>query len=264
MIDYVMDTATKVANHLGLTINDRQSRRHPATYLIDTDFADDIAHLSNTIEDTQKLLTLVVDTARQIGLNINEDKTECITYNIQENNHLTANSKVINKVQDFKCLGSWIDDSYKDLKIRKALAWSAARKMDNIWKSHLPQKFKISLFRATVERILLYGSETWTTTNKMKTEIDGTYTRLLRHILNINWKQHISNTELYAPLQKSSDIVQTRRLKLAGHCWRSEEVVSKVILRNPNKDIGPKEAPDVATLTSLLETLVSNCKSSRW
>ena len=235
MIDYFIRTAIKDADHVGLTINDRQSSRHPATYLTDTDFADEIALLSNTIEDAQKLLTLVVDTARQIGLNINEEKTEYMTYNIQENNHLTANSKVIKEVQEFKYLGSWIDDSHKDLKIRKALAWSAARKMNNIWKSHLQQKFKISLFRATVESILLYGSETWTTTNKMNTEIDGTYTKLLRYILNINWKHHVNNTELYGPLQKASDIVQTRRLKLAGHCWWSEEVAPKVILWKPKQ-----------------------------
>ena len=235
MIDYFIRTAIKDADHVGLTINDRQSSRHPAAYLTDTDFADEIALLSNTIEDAQKLLTLVVDTARQIGLNINEEKTEYMTYNIQENNHLTANGKVIKEVQDFKYLGSWIDDSHKDLKIRKALAWSAARKMNNIWKSHLQQQFKISLFRATVESILLYESETWTTTNKMNTEIDGTYTKLLRYILNINWKQHVNNTELYGPLQKASDIVQTRRLKLAGHCWWSEEVAPKVIIWKPKQ-----------------------------
>ena len=56
VIDYVMRTSTKYQEKLGLTITQRLSRRFPATYITDTDFADDIALLSESIEDTQCLL----------------------------------------------------------------------------------------------------------------------------------------------------------------------------------------------------------------
>jgi len=49
MVDNIMRTATKGAENLGLTITKRQSQRFPATYLTDTDFADDIALLSDNI-----------------------------------------------------------------------------------------------------------------------------------------------------------------------------------------------------------------------
>ena len=97
MVDYIMRTATQDSEHLGFTITERQNRRHPATYLTDTDFADDIALLSNTVADAQKLLTLVVEAAKNIGLNINEGKTEYMVYNISEDNHLSANGKPIKK-----------------------------------------------------------------------------------------------------------------------------------------------------------------------
>jgi len=115
MVDYIMRTATKGAENLGLTITKRQSRRFPATYLTDTDFADDIILLSDNIEDAQTLLTLVVIAANKAGLNINDDKTEYMSYNIPGNTELTANGKPLKKVTD-------MDNSAKDIKVRKMQA----------------------------------------------------------------------------------------------------------------------------------------------
>ena len=157
-----MRTSTNESNHLGLTISERQSRRYPATKLTDTDFADDIALFSDSIEDAQSLLTLVVNAAKSVGLNINEDKTEYMTINIPNNTELQANGKTLNRVDNFKYLGSWVENTSKDLKIRKGQAWTAIRKLDNIWKSKLPRNLKINFFRATIESIFLYGAETWT------------------------------------------------------------------------------------------------------
>jgi len=64
-----MRTATKGAENLGRTITKRQSRKFPATSLTDTNFADDIALLSDNIEDAQTLLTLVLNAANKVGLN---------------------------------------------------------------------------------------------------------------------------------------------------------------------------------------------------
>ena len=64
VIDYVMRTSTKNRGSLGLTLTQRLSRRCPATYITDTDFADDIALLSDSIEDAQCLLSVVIKIAR--------------------------------------------------------------------------------------------------------------------------------------------------------------------------------------------------------
>ena len=75
---------------------------------------------------------------------------------------------------------------------------------------------------------VLYGSETWTVTTKM---LDGCYTRLLRSALNISWKAHITNEQLYVDLPKVSDKIKKRRLQFAGHCLRScGQVVSDLVL----------------------------------
>jgi len=104
----------------------------------------------------------------------------------------------------------------------KAQTWTATLKLDNICESNLPRRLKINFFRATVESILFYCAETWTMTKELNKELDGTYTRLLRQTLNINWRQHITNEELYADLRRISETIKKRRrLRLAGHCWRS-------------------------------------------
>ena len=153
---------------VGLTITQRLSRRFPATYITATDFGDDIAFLSDSIEDAQCFLSLVIKRAKEVGPSINEDKTEYMSYSTPSprNDTILANERAFKKVNDFKYLGSWVDNSEKGTKTRKAQAWAAIRKIDNIWKSDLPRKLKGNFFRSTVESILLYGAETWTMTKK--------------------------------------------------------------------------------------------------
>ena len=85
-----------------------------------------------------------------------------------------------------------------------------------------------------MESVLLYGSESWTLTKSLEKRLDGCYTRMLRAALNISWRAHTTNEELYGDLPKITDKGRTRQLKLAGHCYRHiEEVASGLILWTP-------------------------------
>ena len=152
VIDYVIRTSTKNREILGLKITQRLSRRFPATSRM---------LLCDSIEDAQCLLSLVIKTAKEVGLSINEGKTKYMSYDTPSprNDMILANEKPLKKVNDFKYLGSWVDNSEKDVKMRKAQAWSAIRNLDNIWKFDLSRKLKINFFRSTVESILLYGAK---------------------------------------------------------------------------------------------------------
>ena len=55
-LDYVMRQAVGNESNLGFTLDRSRSRQHPAKVICDTDFADDIALLSNTTEQAQLLL----------------------------------------------------------------------------------------------------------------------------------------------------------------------------------------------------------------
>jgi len=236
VLDYALRCATTgMDTELGFTITPRKSRRFPAVSIIDLDFADDISLLSDQIQQAQQLLLRVETECNKVGLGLNAIKTEVMTYNIPEHEPLrTASGDILKEVDDFKYLGSWVESTEADIKIRKALAWKALNKMGHIWKSHMSRDVKLSFFIATVESVLLYGCESWTLTSALERSLNGCYTRMLRAVLNINWSQHIPNTELYGDLPRVADKVASRRMQLAGHCYRHPELAaSGLILWEP-------------------------------
>ena len=93
-----------------------------------------------------------------------------------------------------------------------------------VWRSNISRELKLKFFCATVEAVLLYGSECWTMNTSPQESLDGSYTRILRVVLNVKWRDHISNSDLYEDLPKISDKVAWRRLGIAGHCQRHEEL----------------------------------------
>ena len=92
---------------------------------------------------------------------------------------------------------------------------------------------KGSFFQAAVVSILLYGCTTWTLTKRLE-KLDSNYTRMLRAILNKSWWQHPTRHQLYGHLPPITKNIQVRRIRHAGHCWRSrDELMSDVLLWTP-------------------------------
>ena len=234
VLDYALRISLDSLNSKGILLQNRRSSRNPAKYLTDLDFADDLALTSQTIADAEALLHSLESAAAAVGLICNESKTEFITTSLSEQSIKSLSGKEIKKVEDFKYLGSSIMNSDQDFKNRKGMAWSACNKLDKIWQSDMHNSIKIKLFRATVEPILLYGSETWTLTTKQMKRLDGTYTNLLMRVQNIHWKQHATLDQIYGNLPRVSNKLSQRRVQFAGHCFRAEdEVVSSLVLWKP-------------------------------
>ena len=113
-------------------------------------------------------------------------------------------------------------------------AWTDIDRLSVIWKSHLTNKMKSCFFHAAVVSILLYGCTTWTPTKRLKKKLDGSYTRMLRAILNKSWRQHITRHQLYGHLPPITKTIHVRRTRHAGHYWRSkDELISDVLLWTP-------------------------------
>ena len=188
------------------------------------------------MEQAQELLNRVEVECAKVGLRLNAKKTEVITYNIHMDHPpiTTSDGNALREVNDFKYLGSWMNSTEQDLKVRKALAWRALNGMSRVWCSNLPRHIKLSLFHATVESVLLYGCESWTLTPTLQKSLDGCYTRMLRAVLNVDQNIHITNKDLYRQLPRLSKKVAARRMKLAGHCHRHRELpASRLVLWEP-------------------------------
>lgn len=127
-----MRTVLDKYENLGFTLNERISKRYPAHYLTDADFADDLALISDNIQEASALLVRVEDAAMQIGLHINTGKTEFMCFNEQGQ----INSKhghAIKRVEDFQYLGSWLNTTSKEVEIR----WSTHNKMTKICRKRM-------------------------------------------------------------------------------------------------------------------------------
>ena len=194
VLDYAMRRAIEgKETELGFELERRRSRRHPAVAICDLDFADDI--LSEEIDQAQELLTRVEHESAKVGLQLNDKKTKIITYNQESTVEITSRSgKTLKVVNNFKYLGSWMESSEKDFEVRKALAWSSCHKLKKIWNSTLSRKIKVRLFLATVESVLLYGSETWTLTKSMEKKLNG-----LLHTYATNVPKYHLEAKTYQP-----------------------------------------------------------------
>merc|ERR1712001_159737 len=137
----------------------------------------------------------------------------------------TLNGTSLKQVEEYKYLGSYISSSEKDFTTRNGMAWSACNDMHKIWSSQLPNYLKVKIFRATIEPILLYGSETWTLSRELEKRLDGTYTRLLRRAQNLSGKSHPFISQIYNKHPRVSSLVKHRRVQFAGHCLHAKAKV---------------------------------------
>ena len=239
---------------LGFTLQKRASRRVAAKMVTDLDFADDIALLSDTVEQACTLLLVVEKECKNIGLGLNAKKTKVMPINIKANevNVKTMDGTQLDVVDDFKYLGSWVASTEHDIKVRRAQAWKVLHDMKRIWKSRLSPQLKRRVFVASVESVLLYGCETWSLTVQMERSLDGVYTRMLRMVLNVSWEDHAKNVDLYGALPRVTDKIRARRMGLAGHCVRHPELVaSNLILWEPKHGTRSRGRP----ATTYIDTL---------
>ena len=178
VVDHVLRMSLDLSCDKGLEIKPRVSSRHPAEYVTDTDFADDISLITSSLQNAQDLLTSLEGAANCVGLYLNESKTEYINYTKSPNNNFdmkTIKMDILKCVEDYCYLGSHdISRSDKDFRIRKSMAWTACNKLYHIWTSNLSNKIEINIFKTIIEPILLYGSETWTLSSKQHKRLGGT------------------------------------------------------------------------------------------
>ena len=270
VLDYAMRQAIEgKEEQLGFTLRKRQSRRIPPISITDLDFADDIALLSDDIEKARQLLRNVETECLKVGLALNAKKTKSMFFNIQPEIIKTIDGKDIKQAiveetgeQDFKYLGSWVCSKDRDISVRKALAWQSLNKMKNIWKSDLAKRLKLQLFRATAETILLYGSTTWSLTKTEEKRLDGTYTRMLRMVYNVSWKDKVTNKSLYGDLDKLSSTIRKNRLTLAGHTFRDKgSPAQNLITWTPKHGKVSRGRPSANYIDTLLrDTGLNNAK----
>ena len=231
-LDNVLRTSIDKIRENGFKLTKKRSRRYPTKTITNADYADDIAILANTPNQAETLLHSLEQATTGIDLHVNAHKTEHMWFN-QTGNISTLEGTSLKLVDRFTYLGSSVSSTEKDIDTWLTKAWTAIDKLSIIWKSNLTYKMKQSFFQAVVISILLYGCTTWTLTKQLEKKLDSNYTRMLRAILNKSWRQHPTMHQLYGHLPPITKTIQVRRTRHAGHCWRSRDKLSDVLLWTP-------------------------------
>ena len=102
--------------------------------LTDSDYADDIAITRNNVRKAHLLLNSIEKSAKEIGLIINVDKTEYMTFNqhnIIRDVMCSHNGERIKQVNDIKNLGRYIASTEHDIYVRIGKAWSSLNQLTN-------------------------------------------------------------------------------------------------------------------------------------
>ena len=115
-------------------------------------YADDIAMLANTPNQTETLLHSLEQAAAGIGLHVNAHKTEYMCFN-QTGAISTLDGTSLKLVDKFTYLGSSVSSIEKDIDTRLTKAWTAIDKLLIILKSDLTYKMKHGFFQAVVVSI---------------------------------------------------------------------------------------------------------------
>ena len=95
-----------------------------------------------------------------------------------------------------------------------------------VWKAkNIQMQTKVRVYEATILSILLYASETWEMTVRDRQRLDAFHHKCLRRILNISWRDHITNEDVRNQSNHKllSQIIAKRRLTWLGHVLRMPE-----------------------------------------
>ena len=100
-------------------------------------------------------------------------------------------------MESFVYLGSVVNHqggTDRDVTARIGKARAAFVMLKNIWASGgISMRTKLHIFNSNVKSVLLYGCETWRTTQTMQRKIQTFFNACLRRIYKIQWQEKIRN-----------------------------------------------------------------------
>ncbi|XP_065577545.1 uncharacterized protein LOC136038401 [Artemia franciscana] len=105
-------------------------------------------------------------------------------------------------------------------------ASGAFNRLKPVWRSKkYSLKLKLRLFNRNVLSALLYSSECWKLNQQQERRILAFENNCLRRILNIDWREHVTNQKVrsISGQPRVTDVIRQRRWRYLGHVIRMKE-----------------------------------------
>ncbi|XP_063382696.1 uncharacterized protein LOC134669094 [Cydia fagiglandana] len=192
-------------------------------------FADDAAFIATSPEELQSMVDKFNAACKLFAMSINVKKTVVMAQGANQDPTIQLDDLPLEVVGSFCYLGSTVTnnlslDAEINIRIGKA-STMFGRLNTRVWDNkHLTVNTKMIVYQTSILSILLYGAETWTSYVKQERKLNNFHMRCLRRILNISWKDRVTNEKVLsiARLPSITAILKQRRLRWLGHVHRME------------------------------------------
>ena len=145
----------------------------------------------------------------------------------------------LEEVENFKYLGAIISNegSKPEILSRIAQTTAALSRLKIIWRDkNTSLASKVKLMRTLILSTFLYACESWTLTAEIERRIQDLEMRCYRRLLNISYKDHVTNEEVRNRIQNAVGvhddlltIVKKRKLRWYGHISRSSGMAKTIL-----------------------------------
>ena len=140
------------------------------------------------------------------------------------------------------------EGSKPEILSRIAQTTAALSRLKIIWRdTNISLASKVKLMRTLILSTFLYACESWTLTEEIERRIQALEMRCYRRLLNISYKDHVTNEEVRNRIQNAIGvnndlltIVKKRKLRWYGHISRSSGM-AKTILQGAVKGARRRE-----------------------
>ena len=215
LVDYIL--RQPLVDEDGFTLKPANGRRHPAVTLTALSCADDVAITSDSASGAESTLLRLQFHSEMIVLKLNVAKTKVlhVGYESDPEPILTLDGTTIDVCDIYNYLGLPTLSSKVVIRQRFAATWSAIGKLRPMFHSTAPDALKINVIAA-------YALESLPLNPTTSSILDAGYRQMICAALGINWRNNITNEEVYAKsgLLPFSQTIRKRRLHLIGHSLR--------------------------------------------
>jgi hypothetical protein len=211
-------------------------------------YADDVNILGGSLHTVKDNAEALVVATKEIGLEVNADKTKYLVMSRDQNSGRTHSIKTDNssfeRVDDFKYLGTTLTNQnsiQQEVKSRLKSGNAGCHAVQNLLSSSLLSKnLKITIYRTIILPVVLYGCENCSLTVREERRLTVFENRVLRRIFEpkrdeVTGEWRKLHNEKLNNLYSSPNIVRVmklRRMRWTGHVARMWEgrVVYRVLV----------------------------------
>jgi hypothetical protein len=243
-------------------------------------YADDVFLACETRGELQFQTEQWKTQLENFGMRLNIEKTEYLECGPQTNGTIVIDGKDLKKVDNFKYLGTVINnagESSNAVRARIKSAWAKWRQVTGILcDRRMPVKLKGKIYKTVVRPVAMFGSACYPITSNLERAFHAMEMRMLRWSLGLTRWDHVENVKVRERLGVAAitDKLRETRLRWYGHVMRSNvnsvaataqrlEVQGRRPRGRPKKRWMDQVVQDMATVGAVPEDVYDRSKWRR-